>query len=278
MRPYHKYVIVSLLRGKTPKDILRSLRNTKLAKNIRFSEYNRYTNNEKFDEDKKIVAKITTPLQVNMHQEMLASYSVLDYFTAKLSDDNTWSQLWDIISVRAHKVFIVTLLTARYSPEDITPALNKKFSTAYTPRSVRLFKHYFWDLDELSIVEVVDAVDDIQDNQLRKALYKIIDGNKGGAFHEVQIRKAPVYTDMLGEILADAYAKYNELKDKTDPKSMAELKVWLDVIVKIGDRHNKNKPKESNELDVLLDKLTIEKKNKDEIMDIDSFLDKNKMA
>ena len=278
MYPYNKYVVTSLLRGKTPKAILRSLRNVELANIVDFSEFKYVTSAPQFKQQAKTISKIASVVNIEKHTSLLDSHGIYDYIYAATVANTTWEQLWDVLSVKKHRRVVVALLTMRQSTEDTVEHLNKKYSTTYTVDTINMFKEYFWDISSLSNTSVIRATENLLDTELQTALFKILDGNKYSGTYDVNAATVPGYTDMLEEMLADAYAKYNDLKDKKDPASRTELKVWLDVIVKIGDRHIKHKPKETNELDALLEKISIEKKEREQIPSLVEFIKDNPLA
>lgn len=278
MYPYSKYIIVSLLRGRTPKAILGSLRATGLSNSVDMDLFKGFMKDKAVKTDIGVISKMRTLEDVMENVEVLAKYEVKDFIIAVTTANEVWTQCWDMMSIGKYQRFIVSLLTAGYDLESILKEFNGKFSTNYTEASLAFFRDYYWDMRKLSGVQRVSACENIKDDVLRNSVLKIVDGDKHAGLDLVDSKRLPQYDSILSEILADAYVNYRKFSKKKDPDSRAALKLWLDVIVKIGDRHVKATPKNTDELDDLINKLQIDKKEKEAIPSITEFLKENKLA
>lgn len=278
MDPYHNYIVVSLLRGRTPDNIVGSLLAIGITRAVDFTKYENYIQDKDFQKDTKTIKKLTEAEQLGKHEELLNKYEVKGFMYGLLSYNTMWAQCRDILSIDRYRHFVITLITAGYDTESIILEFNTKYSTTYDKSTVDFIKKYYWNLDQVTGIERVDACEHIVDNKLRDSLLRIVDGKKYEGIADSGAKRMPMYETVLEEILTDAYAKYKTYYNKKDANSRAQLKVWLDVIVKIGDRHNKLKPKNTDELDDLIKKLEIDKKDKEEIPALQSFIKKNKLA
>lgn len=278
MDPYHNYIIVSLLRGRTPDNIVGSLLAIGLTRSVDFTKYSKFLADKEFQKTCKIVKKLTKVDQLDKHQKLLDSYDITDFMYGLLSYSELWAQCRDILSIARYRHFVITLITAGYNTESIIAEFNIKFSVKYLKETIEFIKKYYWNLNGLTGLDRITACEHLTDKKLRESLLSIVDGSKYEGIAEAGAKRMPMYEQILEEILTDAYANYKKYYKKNDPNSRAQLKVWLDVIVKIGDRHNKLKPKNTDELDALIKKIQVDKKKKEEIPSLEDFLKKNKLA
>jgi len=275
MQPFNKYITVSLLRGRTPGTITGSLRAIGLSEEASFDDFKPFLAEKSTKSAIKLLKGMHTPESLLKHINVMERYGVKDFLTALASFSDVWAQHWDLLSVLRYRRFILTLLTAGYDISSITKEFNIKYSVTYSEQAVTLVRDYYWDLRKLHSVDRIAACKGIMDPKLRDALLAIVDGKKYEGVAEVGAKRIPGYEAILEEILADAYANYKKYYRKKDANSRAQLKVWLDVIVKIGDRHNKIKPKNTDELDDLIKKLEIDKKSKEAIPSLQAFIKDN---
>ena len=275
MQPFNKYITVSLLRGRTPGTITGSLRAIGLSEEASFVDFKPFLAEKSTKSAIKLLKGMHTPESLLKHINVMERYGVKDFLTALASFSDVWAQHWDLLSVLRYRRFILTLLTAGYDISSITKEFNIKYSVTYSEQAVTLVRDYYWDLRKLHSVDRIAACKGIMDPKLRDALLAIVDGKKYEGVAEVGAKRIPGYEAILEEILADAYANYKKYYRKKDANSRAQLKVWLDVIVKIGDRHNKIKPKNTDELDDLIKKLEIDKKSKEAIPSLQAFIKDN---
>lgn len=277
MHPFNKYIIVSTLRGRTPETIIGSLRSIGLSTDADLEDFVSFRKSATVKKDIAKLKGVQDPEKLIQLLETMERYNVKDFLMPLATFNEVWSQHWDILTTLKYKRFVLTLLTAGYETDSITKELNVKYSINFVERAVLLVRDYYWDLRKLNSVERITACEAVTDTKLKKALLSIVDGDKYEAVADVGAKRIPGYEVILEEILADAYAHYKKYYKKKDANSRAQLKVWLDVIIKIGDRHNKLKPKNTDELDALIKKLEIDKKDKSEIPSLQNFIKENEI-
>jgi len=278
MVPFNKYIVASLLRGRTPELLTGSLRAIGLAKAADMDDYADFMADKSVKRDIKKLKDIQDAELLMKHLDIMEKYNAKDFLLALALFNDTWTQCWDMLSVVKYRLFVIALLTAGYDLESIIKEFNIKFSVNYTVQALTLLRDYYWDVRKLNSVERITACENVVDNDLRSSLLAIVDGKKYEGIASSGAKRLPEYENILEEILADAYAHYKKYYKKKDPNSRAQLKVWLDVIIKIGDRHNKLKPKNTDELDALIKKLEIEKNSKHETPSVQDFIKKNELA
>ena len=140
MDPYHNYIVVSLLRGRTPDNIVGSLLAIGVTRAVDFTKYEIYVKDKDFQKDSKTIKKFTDATQLEKHEELLNKYKMKEFMYGLLSYSDLWAQCRDILSISRYRHFVITLITAGYDVESIAVEFNTKYSTNYTRHTISFIK------------------------------------------------------------------------------------------------------------------------------------------
>lgn len=270
--PYRLFAVASMLRGHKPRVVANSLRNIGLCQN--FSEtLLPETQTKQFSEDRLAFDKSDTESKILIAQ----NYGVAEYIKYAEERDESWIELWDILSVPKYRNYILILgAVPGGSVKDITESFNRKFSREISSEIIALLIKYFWDLKKMTTLDIKRAVADLKSPILSRGINKILYGNHVAALKSVGAFTKLNYTLILEEMLFETYHRYKE--GIANNKSQEDLKCIVADLLKVGDRLDKisKKSTDVDALRTLMEDLKIEHDKSSRNMD--DFLKNNEVV
>jgi len=172
--PYRRYIIGSILRGKSINSISACLRNLGLLTNLCPSTFSALATKELLDASYDFLAAKRKEEKVSLGVDN----DVGDYIYNCLENTTAWAECWDIISVRKYREYIFILASIPgYAAASITEMFNRKFSRSIERDSIALLISTFWDVAKSSTIDIKTAVDELASETLKNGINKLLFGN-----------------------------------------------------------------------------------------------------
>jgi len=278
--PYERYVISSLLRGRSRTDIITCLKDLKISDDLNPNVVKKIYSRKNFKKHQQIISKLSN--QKDFKQgvcNILRDYDVLEFFECMQSGNDTWKQCWDILTINKLKEFVIVLLSAGQKPDQIVSHFKERFHRDISEEAIAFFEKFFWDAGSFTVHELITHAEAIPNEKLKNLILKTLDGKYDEAVFTVGGKNPLNYQKVLKHMLFDAYVAYKDsLTDSPGRNSAA--KGWVDVILKLVDRIAKIEKSSGaeDELRKLVESIQLIKDDPSSITGISEFVKKNKVV
>jgi hypothetical protein len=278
--PYERYVIASLLRGRSRADIITCLKDLKIADDLNPNVVKKIYSRKNFKKHQQIVSKLSN--QKDFKQgvcNILREYDVLEFFENMQSGNDTWKQCWDVLTINKLRDFVIILLSAGKEPKHIVNSFKERFHRKISEEAIAFFEKFFWDVREFSVHELISHAEALPDEKLKKLIMKTLDGKYDEALFTVGGKQTVNYQKVLKHMLFDAYVAYKSSLTETPGRNNA-AKAWVDVILKLVDRISKLEKSggAEDELRKLVESINLVKDDPTSILSLSEFSKKNKVV
>lgn len=266
--PHKGYVFLSILRGLSNAEISRrldryclpiipemSLQNLRKELNSRLNAKTKLKSKPMADRDIKRLIKLNTSLLEEIG---------LDNISGVLLGDRVklWEDALLLVTDLKLNFKLRTMITLGLSETEMASYLFKEAKAVTKLETIKLAIKLFWDISDLTDLEVYTAIVSISNKKLRAYLLDAIRKNSRRVKWEVLGEKVLSFEDITTIIMHDAFFQYKEMMERNTLGDRLKALKWADEAMKAGEKLSKiTSSRDTNAIEELIFDIQKESQN-----------------